>query len=183
MIGQMWRNEDEREKLRWAVLADKEKLKHAQDYPDYVYRPRRSTKRKSNDKPDKSISGPIDRSTTTHGILHDHWSSSSTNHMTSHYAQHPSTLEVYNYIPISQCFNYDYSFNNFDTTSISYNGELFYYNPITSLLSTPANPTNGELFYYNPTTSSSSTMLEDLETYFDESVSLFSAVVEGHYEY
>jgi hypothetical protein len=263
VIAKMWREENEEERFQWSILADRAKLKHTQDYPDYVYRPKRSVKKPSTRKPrtkkrksaqhksDKSTSGgssgcvtsstvgnksdhsmphvsnvpppsPDDRS-TTHGVLHDHWSNhhtSSTNHMTFHQQRHyAQTPEVFDIIPhenfISQCFNpveatsyispnalridnfapfpnakpvdkfpyftshitsphATFSFNNFDTTSVDHYVDKF-------------NSTNEKLFYYNNTTaSSSSTIVEDMETYFDESVSSSPTIVEDvkdYYEY
>ncbi|GBB98871.1 hypothetical protein RclHR1_03350002 [Rhizophagus clarus] len=49
IIAKMWQEEDEKERFQWSILADRAKLKHTQDYPDYVYRPKRSNK-KPNDK-------------------------------------------------------------------------------------------------------------------------------------
>ncbi|RIA84120.1 high mobility group box domain-containing protein, partial [Glomus cerebriforme] len=39
VISKMWWKENEEERFQWEKRADRMKLKHMQDYPDYVYQP------------------------------------------------------------------------------------------------------------------------------------------------
>ncbi|KAK0370173.1 HMG box protein [Colletotrichum limetticola] len=45
IIGQRWKSQDPREKEIWRQLGEEEKRRHAVDYPDYRYRPRRGRSR------------------------------------------------------------------------------------------------------------------------------------------
>src|ERR1051325_7882369 len=49
VISKMWWKENEEERFQWEKRADRMKLKHTQDFPDYVYKPRKPgiKKRKS----------------------------------------------------------------------------------------------------------------------------------------
>ncbi|CAG8846835.1 35971_t:CDS:1, partial [Racocetra persica] len=47
VISQMWKNEKKETKLYWKKLADSMKLKHMQNYPDYVYKPKKRMKNAS----------------------------------------------------------------------------------------------------------------------------------------
>src|ERR1043166_8260384 len=56
VISEMWWRENEEEKFQWEKRADRIKLKHMQDYPDFVYQPKKPTrKRKSTKRGNKSI--------------------------------------------------------------------------------------------------------------------------------
>ncbi|CAB4483156.1 uncharacterized protein OCT59_003763 [Rhizophagus irregularis] len=56
VISKMWWKETEEERFQWEKRADRMKLKHMQDYPDYVYQPKKpgTKKRKSTQRNDKS---------------------------------------------------------------------------------------------------------------------------------
>ncbi|POG76857.1 high mobility group box domain-containing protein, partial [Rhizophagus irregularis DAOM 181602=DAOM 197198] len=41
VISKMWWKETEEERFQWEKRADRMKLKHMQDYPDYVYQPKK----------------------------------------------------------------------------------------------------------------------------------------------
>lgn len=56
VISKMWWKESEEERFQWEKRADRMKLKHMQDYPDYVYQPKKpgTRKRKSTQRNDKT---------------------------------------------------------------------------------------------------------------------------------
>ncbi|CAI2171344.1 8512_t:CDS:1 [Funneliformis geosporum] len=55
VISKMWWNETEEERFYWEKQADRMKLKHMQDYPDYVYQPKKpGTKKRKSAQSDKS---------------------------------------------------------------------------------------------------------------------------------
>ncbi|KAK7518595.1 hypothetical protein IWZ03DRAFT_308629, partial [Phyllosticta citriasiana] len=47
IIGEQWRSEPESIREEWKTLADEEKLRHQQQYPEYRYQPRRGGRRSS----------------------------------------------------------------------------------------------------------------------------------------
>lgn len=63
VISKMWWKETEEERFQWEKRADRMKLKHMQDYPDYVYQPKKpgTKKRKSTQRNDKSNKSTSDR--------------------------------------------------------------------------------------------------------------------------
>nr|CAG8515254.1 3758_t:CDS:2 [Entrophospora candida] len=46
VISKMWWKESEQERFRWEKTADHMKLLHMQEYPDYVYKPKKSINKK-----------------------------------------------------------------------------------------------------------------------------------------
>ncbi|CAJ0839921.1 15022_t:CDS:2 [Entrophospora sp. SA101] len=46
VISKMWWKESEQERFRWEKTADRMKLLHMQEYPDYVYKPKKSINKK-----------------------------------------------------------------------------------------------------------------------------------------
>ncbi|RIA87945.1 high mobility group box protein, partial [Glomus cerebriforme] len=40
IVSKMWWKENEEERFQWEKRADMMKVKHMQDYPDYVYKPK-----------------------------------------------------------------------------------------------------------------------------------------------
>ncbi|CAG8493473.1 16984_t:CDS:2 [Funneliformis caledonium] len=63
VISKMWWRETEEERFQWEKRADRMKLKHMQDYPDYVYQPKKPGTKKRKSQRDKSMSDVTSAST------------------------------------------------------------------------------------------------------------------------
>ncbi|CAG8504335.1 7116_t:CDS:2 [Acaulospora morrowiae] len=64
VISKMWWKETEEERFKWEKFADRMKLKHMQDHPDYVYQPKKPGTKKTR-KSSKGRGSPISQTSST----------------------------------------------------------------------------------------------------------------------
>ncbi|CAG8544144.1 7693_t:CDS:2 [Paraglomus occultum] len=50
IVSMLWWKESEEVRFKWEKIADREKLRHMKEYPNYVYQPKKSNPRKTNNK-------------------------------------------------------------------------------------------------------------------------------------